>query len=93
MMIPTTHGSAERRAVVVACGPLFEILSESLERKVRFRLSYRSGISGGIMDYDKTGALPVGEALALCEMTSEREENDYKALKNCVRMGMWGKDD
>ena len=91
MMIPTTHGSADRRAVVVACGPLFQILGEKLERKVRFRLSYRSGISGGIMDYDKTGEIPVGEALALCEMTSEREIEDYQALKACVRLGMWGK--
>jgi len=91
MMIPTTHGSADRRAVVVACGPLFQILGESLERKVRFRLSYRSGISGGIMDYDKTGDVPVGEALKLCEMTSEREVEDFKTYMECIRVSMWGK--
>lgn len=91
MMVSTTRGSAERRGVVVASEPLFPICSEDYERRLRFRLSYRSGVAGAVMDYDKTGQLPVHEAEKLCELVMEREAEDFKTYFECMRHAMWGK--
>lgn len=91
MILPATRESADRRGFVVGSEPLFEILSEEQEREVRFRLSYRSGVSGAIMDYDKTGALPVFEAIRLANMIEERKTEDFQIYLEGVNRAFWGK--
>jgi len=91
MIFATTHDSAARRSVVVGSEPLFEILSEERERDVRFRLSYRSGMAGGIMNYDKTGSLPVYEAVRLANMVTARTREDFETHIKGMNLAFWGK--
>ena len=89
MIFATTPDSAARRSVVVT-EPLFEMLSEDNERALRFRLSYRSGVSGGIMDYDKTGGLSVFEAIDLGDMVAERTGEDFESYLKGINTAFWG---
>jgi hypothetical protein len=91
MLIPVTRESARLRAPVISTEPLMSILAPEDVRMLRFRLSYRSGLAGGCMDYGTTGGLSLVEAERLCVFSDERDAENFKVLVQGVRAAMWGR--
>ncbi len=82
---------ASTRVPSCAAEPLFALLSADDARALRFRLSYRSGICGGVCDYAAAGAFPLEEALDVCERITKQERVNLDVLTHGIANACWGK--
>jgi Na+/citrate or Na+/malate symporter len=76
---------------VLAWSPLVPLLDEDTARNLAVRLAHGGPFGAGIVPLRDAYALTEREAVALVQAMAEREQGNFDAFVQAVRLGMWGK--